>query len=178
MWLVAAAIASLGSGVVGEAVLIVATAAAYACHDAVSPFRAILCRSVIACAGMAFAMVAFDGVAVIWALGFSFSAATLISAAYLHWRHHRLRNTPKTHGQFRLAGELAASLVAMVPGWIIWNALSSTERHDFLIGFAAIASSGLTYLTAQWLRGSREFSALFMFGKPPRRQAPVEWSDK
>jgi putative peptidoglycan lipid II flippase len=152
--------------------MIVATSAAYARRDAISPFRAMLCRTVIAFAGMVGAMVSFEGIGIIWALGLSFSGATLVSAAYLHWRQRRLRDLPKAHSPFRFAGELGASLSAVVPGWIVFHTLSPSTpaAENFLISFAAVAVSGLTYLAAQWLRGSREFSALFTFGERARRR--------
>jgi peptidoglycan biosynthesis protein MviN/MurJ (putative lipid II flippase) len=185
MALVAAAIASLGPGVMGEAVLIVATSAAYACRDAISPFRAMLCRTVIALAGMVCAMLAFEGIGIIWALGLSFSGATLISAVYLHRRQRRLRGAPEAHSRFRLAGELAASVIAIVPGWLVFHTLSPSTplAQNLLISLAAVVISGLTYLAAQWWRGSREFSALFSFGSRPLSKAgptqgPIEWSGK
>jgi putative peptidoglycan lipid II flippase len=185
MALVAAAVGSLGLGVIGEAVLIVATSAAYAYRDAVSPFRAMLCRTLLAFAGMVLAMVAFKGVAMIWALGLSFSAATLVSGAYLHLRQVRLRRFSRTGEPFRFVGELAASCLAIAPGWFVLHMLGSSAlgpAENFLVGFAAVAVSGLTYLAAQWLRGSREFTALFTMdrsrSKSAAPQTSVEWSGK
>ena len=183
--LVAAAAGSLGPGIIGEASLIVATSAAYACRDAVSPFRAMLCRALIAFAGMACAMIAFDGVAIIWALGLSFSGATLISAAYLHWRQVRHCHLPWAPDPVRLLGELTASAIAVVPGWVILTLLGSAPSapgRNFLVALAAIAVSGLTYLAAQWFRGSREFAALFAVIDRSRSNAAAgaspEWSGK
>jgi peptidoglycan biosynthesis protein MviN/MurJ (putative lipid II flippase) len=183
--LVAAAAGSLGPGIIGEAILIVATSAAYACHDAVSPFRAMLCRALIAFAGMACAMIAFDGVAVIWALGLSFSAATVISAAYLHLRQVRHCQLPWAPDRFRFLGELAASAIAVVPGWLVLHLLGSAPSapaRNFLVGLVAIAASGVTYLAAQWFRGSREFTALFAVIDRTRpkvaAESSTEWSGK
>ncbi len=183
--LVAAAAGSLGPGIIGEAILIVATSAAYACRDAVSPFRAMLCRALIAFAGMACAMIAFDGVAIIWALGLSFSAATLISAAYLHLRQVRHCHLPWGPDMFRFLGELAASAIAVVPGWLVLHLLGgapSAPAQNFLVGLTAIAVSGVTYLAAQWFRGSREFTALFAVIDRTRpkvaAEGSTEWSGK
>lgn len=183
--LVAAAAGSLGPGIIGEAVLIVATSAAYACRDAESPFRAMLCRTLIAFAGMACAMIAFEGIAIIWALGLSFSAATLVSAAYLHLRQARHCHLPWNPDTLRFMGELAASAIAVVPGWMVLHLLGSypsAPARNFLVGLAAIAVSGVTYLAAQWFRGSREFAALFAGMDRTRPKAATEgsteWSGK
>jgi hypothetical protein len=145
----------------------------------------MLCRALIAFAGMTCAMIAFDGVAIIWALGLSFSGATLISAAYLHWRQVRHCHLPWTPDPTRLLGELAASAIAVVPGWVILTLLGNTPSapgRNFLVAFGAIAISGVTYLAAQRFRGSREFAALFAVIDRSRSNAAAgatpEWSGK
>jgi putative peptidoglycan lipid II flippase len=184
--LVAAAIGGLGMGVLGEAAFTVSTSAAYACRNAISPFRATVLRALIAFVGMAFALIALQGVAIIWALGLSFSAASLIAAAYLYRRQVRLgsQQLPERHSRF--LGDLAASTIAVVPGWLIAHLLDGVLAYQFagiLVGLAAIAASGLTYLFVQWCRGSREFTALFSIVSRPRAEGaavrnPVEGTGK
>jgi hypothetical protein len=82
--LVAAAIGSLALGIIGEAAFQVSTSASYARQDAVAPLVAMALRGVVAFAGMTIAFVAVDGIAVLWVLGLSCSAAMLVSAAWLH----------------------------------------------------------------------------------------------
>lgn len=162
--LVAAAIGSLGLGVLGEAAFIVSTSAAYACRDAISPFRATILRTLITFAGMMLALAALEGIAIIWALGLSFSAASLISAVYLYWRQVRLRRHHPHDRHFRFLGDLTASAIAVVPGWLVAHFLAGALPDRFpeiVVSLAAVAVSGLTYLFVQWCRGSREFTALF-----------------
>jgi hypothetical protein len=58
----------------------------------------------------------------------------------------------------------------------------SAPGRNFLVALAAIAVSGLTYLAAQWFRGSREFAALFAVIDRSRSNAATgaspEWSGK
>lgn len=162
--LVAASIGGMGLAVLGEAAILILTSAAYACRDAISPFRATALRTAISLAGMAVAMLALDGTAVIWTLGLSFSAASFVAAAYLYIRLARLRSQQPREWRHSLLGTLTAAAVAVLPGWLVAYALGNAGGSSIsgaLVGLAAVGASGVTYLLIQWWRGSREFTALF-----------------
>lgn len=172
--LVAAAIGSLAPGIIGEAAFLVSTSASYARRDAVSPLLAMALRGVIAFAGMAVAFVAVEGIAVLWVLGLSLSAAMLVSAAWLHALQARALAASAALGGWRLAGDLGAALTALGPGLLVAHGLSGVAGFgagSIAVAGAALGASGLTYLLIQWLRRSPELASLL--GGFARRGAPV-----
>ena len=178
LMLVAASIGSMGPAILGEAAFIVLTSAAYACRDAVSPFRATLLRTGISLIGMAVALLVLEGTAIIWALGLSFSAASFAATAYLYLRLARLRAHVPSGWWMSLLGNLAVAAIAVVPGWAVaylFFQAGGNSSGDVVVGLAAIGVSGVTYLLVQWRRGSREFTALFsMAGPAPPQDRFVE----
>jgi putative peptidoglycan lipid II flippase len=162
--LVAAAIGSLGLGIVGESIFVVATAASYARRDAIAPLRAMACRAILAFVGMTFALLATSDVATIWALGLSFSIATLTAAGYLHQRRLRPRVSELLELGARVAPDMLASIASVIPGWLVAYTLTEAMPSHYgsiILAIMAIGASGVTYLAIQWMRNSREFSALF-----------------
>jgi peptidoglycan biosynthesis protein MviN/MurJ (putative lipid II flippase) len=171
--LVAAAIGSLGAGIVGEAVFIVSTSASYARRDAVSPFRAMAIRAAVTLVGMAIALSVMRGTTVLWTLGLSLSAANLIAAAYLHRCQVRVLPPLPANKRHRLLGDLAASAIAVAPSVVFAGWLESVIDNRYggiAAGAAAIAAGGLIYLIIQWARGSGELKSLFSGIPRPSRK--------
>jgi putative peptidoglycan lipid II flippase len=162
--LIAAAIGSLGLGIVGEAVLIVSTSTSYARRDAVSPFRAMALRAAVALAGMAMALSVMRGATVLWTLGLSLSVANLVAAAYLYRCQIQVLPPLPANKRHRLLGDLATSAIAVALSAVFAGWLESVihNRYDSIAaGVAAITAGGLSYLGIQWARGSGELMSLF-----------------
>lgn len=81
--LVTACLASLGTGMLGEAGSVIGTHAAYARRDARSPFRAMVLRTGVSGIGMVGAMVFCRGTAVVVTLGIAVSLGNLAGALLL-----------------------------------------------------------------------------------------------
>jgi putative peptidoglycan lipid II flippase len=161
--LVAAAIGSLALGIIGEAAFLISTSASYARQDAVAPLVAMALRGVVAFAGMTIAFVAVDGIAVLWVLGLSCSAAMLVSAAWLHACQARALPAPVASGGWRLGGDVGAAVAALAPGLLVAHGLGSMDGFgagSIAVAGAAAGASGLAYLLIQWLRGSPELGSL------------------
>jgi putative peptidoglycan lipid II flippase len=163
--LVAAAIGGLGVGIVGEAAFIISTSASYARRDAVSPFQAMAIRVAITAGGVPVALTAVDGTAILWALCLSLSAANLVCAMYLYWRQVRvLPAAPDSRGG-QLLGDVIASAISIIPGVLVAGWLEGTvgSGHGHVgVALAAMATSGIFYLSLQWIRGSRELRSLVL----------------
>jgi len=171
--LVAATIGSLGPGIVGESAFLVATSACYARRDAVSPLRAMVLRATIALAGMAVALSAMEGAAVLVTLGLAVSAGALVAAVYLH-RCQLLALPPLPGRRGWPLADLAVAAVAVAPGVLLAAWLDGIVKHSYhalSAGLFAVAVSGLIYLAVQWLRGSPELGALFGALAAPRPNA-------
>ncbi|MGK9170249.1 hypothetical protein KXR53_28365 [Inquilinus limosus] len=178
--LVAAAIGSLGLGIIGEALFVVSMSASYARRDAIMPLQAMAVRVAITCGGMAVALGAVDGPFVIWTLGLSVSAANIAGAVILHGK---LKGVVSLHGGtwFRgLSGHFAASCAAgglsiLVADWLSDPAPSSYRRIG--VALAASLTAGILYLTLQRLRGSEELRQL-LSGTILRRGSPLSGGDE
>jgi putative peptidoglycan lipid II flippase len=161
--LITAVIATLGAGIIGETIMIVATSASYARRDAVSPLLAITIRAAVAFGGMAIAFTLMSGTAVLWTLGAAVSAANLIAAAYLHHRQVRKHPHAPRAGGFQVLADLAAAAVTIPPGMLLAARLDAAIEGPYggiVTALAALAVSGLLYLFIQWLRGSEQLRSL------------------
>jgi putative peptidoglycan lipid II flippase len=175
--LITAVIASLGAGVIGESIVIVATSASYARRDAVSPLLAIALRAAVAFGGMAIAFTLMSGTAVLWTLGAAVSAANLIAAAYLHHRQIRQRRRSLWPGGGQVLGDLVAAAIATLPAMLVAARLEAAiegPHGDMVTAIAAIALSASLYLSIQWLRGSQQLKSLLSAGRElvPERAEP------
>ncbi len=116
--LVAAALAALAPGVIGESGFVLATHASYARGDARSPFRSMVVRAAVSLAGMAVAFALPRGIAVLVALGLALSASNLAGA----WDLSRRVRAGLPSGGARLGPSLgrafAASALMAVPAWV------------------------------------------------------------
>jgi len=157
--LVSACIGGLGLGIVGQATLTLSTSASYARQDAISPMRAMIVKATISFAGMAFALAALEGPAILWALGLSASLANLVAALYLHHANVSALPAVAGHGVRNLLVDVAIAAVAVVPGLMVADLLEGvwTSHYQGIgIALAAILVSAAVYLTLQRLRGSIE----------------------
>jgi hypothetical protein len=167
--MITACIASVGPGVVGDAATSFSTAAAYARRDALTPFRAMTIRAVIASAAMVLALAAMEGVALLWTLGLGLSIANLAAAAYQYFAV--TRSTPPVEGPpveerggGHLLGDFAASAAAAAIGWMVALGLQGEigRGHAGSIGIAlaAVAGGGAAYLAIQAALRSPELHTL------------------
>jgi putative peptidoglycan lipid II flippase len=166
--LITAVIATLGAGIIGETIMIVATSASYARRDAVSPLLAIIIRAAVAFGGMAIAFTLMSGTAVLWTLGAAVSAANLIAAAYLHHRQVRKRPHGRWAGGLQVLGDLAAAAVTIPPGMLLAARLDAAIEAPYggmVTAIAVLALSAAVYLSIQWLRGSEQLKSLFSAGR-------------
>jgi putative peptidoglycan lipid II flippase len=160
--LVAASLASLAPGIIGESGFVMATYGSYARHDVRSPFRAMLIRTGVSLAGMVVAFLLADGSALLIGLGLAISAGNLLSALQLG----RRLNSELPGGSARLAPALrrafAASAVMAAPAYLIAAGVPAwtSGRVSGLIGIlAALAVGSATFLGLQHAWGSPELSA-------------------
>jgi putative peptidoglycan lipid II flippase len=161
--IIAASIGSLGPGLIGDASLSISTSASYARRDASAPMRAIAMRAGIAFAGMALALSAMNGIAILWMLCLSVSAANLISAAYLYRHITRAMPPMPRPGRPPVLGALLASTASVVPGAFFAVAVQGPVEHRYqniAAALGAVAVTGIVYIALQWLRGSAELKAL------------------
>jgi putative peptidoglycan lipid II flippase len=161
--LVTAVIASLGAGVIGETIVVVATSASYARRDAVSPLLAIAIRAAVAFGGMAVAFTLMSGTGVLWTLGAAVSGANLIAAAYLHYRLSPQRGRGLLPGGDQVLGDLAVAAIAISPGMLVAARLDAAVEGPYggmVTAIAVLALSALLYLSIQWLRGSEQLRSL------------------
>ncbi len=117
----------------------------------------------ITAVGMAIALVAIHGPAILLTLCLSLSAANLVSAAYLHWRQVLALPAASDSRSRQLLGNVAASAVSIVPGIVVAGWLEGTVGSGYPqlgVAIAAIAASGFFCLGIQWIRGSGELRSL------------------
>lgn len=121
--LVAASLAALAPGVLGEAGFVVGTHASYARADAGRPLRSMAVRTVITLSGATVAFQLADGVALLVLLGLAISAGNLTSAGLLGrgLLHVRERGAEVLGPGF--VRSLAASGVMVVPTYVIADQL-------------------------------------------------------
>ena len=120
-------------------------------------------RATIALAGMAVALTAMEGAAVLVTLGLGVSAGALIAAIYLHRCQLRVLPPLATRRRWPLA-DLGLAAVAVAPGVVLAAWLEDAVEgspHAIGAGLLAITVSGLIYLAVQWLRRSPELGSLF-----------------
>lgn len=173
--LVAAAIGSLGLGIIGEALFIVSMSASYARRDAIMPLQAMAVRAAITFAGMAVALGVVDGSLDIWMLGLSASVANLVGAVILHGKLKAVMSPPGGSWFRGLLGHFAASCAAAGLSILVAAQLSDPMQSSYRkIGVAVAASlaAGALYLTLQRLRGSEELRHLVSGTVPGRAPLP------
>jgi putative peptidoglycan lipid II flippase len=159
--LVASSIASVALGVIGQSAFIVATSASYARRDAVSPLLGMVMHAIATMVGMALALGAMEGTAVLWTIGLCFSGSNMLAAAFLHVR--LVRALPKVSTRSHLIGNLTVSAVAVGAGAGLAAWLGDDVHGQWYSAVGALAPpgvSGICYLGLQWVRGSDELRQL------------------
>lgn len=163
--LLSVSIAALAVGTIGEAGMVVTTSASYARGDARAPFHAMIVRTGVVALGVLVCLGLADGVNVLWTLGLSFSAASLLAAACLRrWLNPLLPSPPRLSWRWLLP-TVATSLAAVGTGLILANTLSasaggSSRGYGLAHLIAILAGSGTVYLALQWIFGSIELRLL------------------
>jgi putative peptidoglycan lipid II flippase len=149
--LVAVSLAALGVGVVGEALFVLSTHAAYARQDATSPFLSSVLRTGIVLCGMAIALT-FTGTTVLLALGLTMSASNLAAAAHLGTRVARaLPPGDERLGPSALRA-VAASALMTIPAYFVATSipLAVPTHLGRVLGVAVAAIvGGCVFLGAQ-----------------------------
>jgi putative peptidoglycan lipid II flippase len=153
--LIAAALAALAPGVVGDACMLLSTNAAYAREDARSPLHAMLVRTLVTLAGFAVAFSVPAGPAALVALGLGVSLADTAGALHLAWRVRAGLpdgNEPLAPAAARALG---GALLMAVPAWLL------ATRLPVRLGVPAAAVAGIAiYAAAQRLWRSPELATL------------------
>jgi len=150
--MVAASLAALGIGIVGEASFVVASHASYARHDASAPLRAMVARTAVALAGIFVAFRFVDGTAILVTLGLAFSAGNLVGA----WQLVRRVRSGLPRPDERLASSLAratgAAAVMVVPAHLLATVLPGLlgfpGRHTVAFVLAGVVGAAV-YLAVQ-----------------------------
>ena len=165
--LVAAGVAGIALGVLGEGAFVMATHAAYALEDTRTPFVAMIVRTVVSLAGVALALTLSDGTDVVLTLGLAISAGNLVGVLFLARR--LIRRLPP--GRQRLLGAIAravgASGAMAVPAVLIARALGGDgdagTAGAVLAMALATAAGGAVFLALQRALRSPEL-AFFVSG--------------
>ena len=159
--LVAAAILGLGVAILGESVMVVATSAAYARHDAAAPFRAMALQTGVLLAGLVPVALLATGPWRLTAIGFVFSAATLAGGLYLY---HRQLPAGRRRLDPSLWRDLACAVAAVAAGAALATLWSSAT--SILAALSSLATAALVYLASQWLCRSSQLALLLDTVRP------------
>src|SRR4029450_13185908 len=149
--LITVSLASIGLGVIGESAFIHATQGCYARRAVGAPLRAMTLRTGLTVLGMIFSVIAFDGVSTLLVLGLTVTTADLATGALLsHW--FRVTVAPQRRWPLRpLREALWASVVMIVPAWVIAEQLPALVGDARIGDLAAVALAALArvavYLT-------------------------------
>jgi putative peptidoglycan lipid II flippase len=161
--LVAASLAALAPGVLGETSYLISTHASYALHDARLPFRSMVVRTSVTLVGTFVAFVLTPGTTVLVALGLAIAAGNVAGA--WHLATNLMRRLPS--GEARLGPSLtrafAAGLVMAVPAYVIATRLPSLmggRMSDVVATLAAVLVGLLAFVGLQLLWRSPELDSL------------------
>jgi putative peptidoglycan lipid II flippase len=161
--LVAAAILGLGVGLLGEAVIILGTAAAYAQRNAMAPFQAMMIRVAVLAMGITLALGTMQGATQLMALCLALSVGNLLGAAYLQHRLHEPWRSPARWTAGSFWADLAAAIGAVVPAMLLARYLTAeiaTQQGQAVLAVASLGLAGVLYLLLQWLCGSPALAAV------------------
>jgi putative peptidoglycan lipid II flippase len=169
--LVAASLASLAVGMLGEAASVIGTHAGYARHDVRAPFHSMVVRTVVSALGMAAAMVLVQGTAVLVVLGLAVSAGNIGGAVWLasNLRSHLPRSGERIWPS--LARTVAASLAMALPVYACSRYLPALSGSRSTVLGACVAVGLVVFLGLQRAWRSPELGALrqgagHLFGRP------------
>jgi putative peptidoglycan lipid II flippase len=160
--LVAAALAALALGVVGEGVFLLGTEAAYARHRPGAALRSMAVRAAVSLVLMAGAFALDPGPMLLAALGAAISAGNIVGAWHLLARVRRDLPADDERWATGVVRAALASVAMAVPAVASFWAVSTTVsgRGGDLVGIAAAALSGIvTYLAIQWVLRAPEIQS-------------------
>lgn len=160
--LIAASLAAIGLGVVGETGFLVGAQASYAQQDVRTPFISMVVRTGVHLVGMFIALF-LHGTAVLVALGLSISVGDLVGASHLG---ARLKSTLPKAGRSlapSLLRTLIASALMVAPAYLVAVSVASWVggRWSHLMGMLVAVAVGIaTFGGLQRIWNSAELEAL------------------
>ncbi|MEA2685905.1 MAG: putative peptidoglycan lipid flippase [Actinomycetota bacterium] len=160
--LVAASLAGLGAGMVGEAGSVIGTHAAYARGDPWAPLSAMVVRTIVSAVGMTGALLVARGPAVVLVLGLAVSLGNAVGALYLarDLRSQLPAGEPLTPALLRTVD---ASVLMIVPAYLAARLFPVAYRgplsHVLSLVAAGVIGVG-TFLFVQRAWHSPELDAL------------------
>ncbi len=171
--LVAASLAALAPGVLGEAGFVMATHASYARADAGRPFRSMAVRTFITLSGAIVAFHLADGVVLLFLLGLAISASNVTSA----WLLGRSLLHGQERGAERLSRPFLRSLTAsglmVVPAYAVANQLPdflNIPWEDLIAMVIAGIIGAAVFVATQAACRSPELATL-LHSRPARKRA-------
>ncbi|HSH60323.1 MAG TPA: lipid II flippase MurJ [Acidimicrobiales bacterium] len=170
--LVAASLAALAPGVLGEAGFVLATQASYARDDARAPFRSMVIRTAIALSGAVIAFLFARGLVLLVALGAAISVSNLVSA--WHLGHPLLEDGADDSQRLRpaLVRASVGSILMVIPAYVVATQLAggSGGWRESLALVAAGLTGGSVFMLIQRLLRSPELDSL-LHGRLSRTSA-------
>lgn len=162
--LIAASLASLGPGIVGECGIVLGTHASYARDDARSPLWSMVVSAGLSLPLMLIAFLSSPGTAVLLVLGFALSAGNLAGT----WALTRSLRAALPRGSARLFPALlrafTGSALALVPSYVLVTSLARAfggGPFANLLGLAAgTVTGGAIFLALQRVGNSPEVALL------------------
>ncbi|HEV2071248.1 MAG TPA: lipid II flippase MurJ [Acidimicrobiales bacterium] len=170
--LVAASLAALAPGVVGEAGFVMATHASYAQGDVRAPLRSMAVRTFMALTAMVLAFFLADGLALLVVLGLGISASNL-SSAWLLGRGllYRQGGTEGLGAPFLRT--LAASALMVLPAHLVATHLPrslDSAWEDVVAMIVAGITGTAVFVAVQWAWRSPELDSLVKSRWVPMRK--------
>jgi putative peptidoglycan lipid II flippase len=163
--MIAAALAGLSIGIIGEAVIVLSVSAAHARLDAKSPVIAAAIRVVVLLVGVLFATSAQEAGAVLFMLGGAWSTGACLGAVFIHLRAVRGLPTPEASPPW-LPMNLAIAVLSVVPSAAIamWIEPTTESPIGRLLVAGALTLVGVSiYMLFQLARRSPEAFRLIGF---------------
>lgn len=161
--LLAASVASLGPGVVGESGFVLGTSTAYARRDARSPLLAMVVRVAVALVGILLALLMMPSRAVLIVLGLAVSLGNLLGVAHLGASFARQLPAGRERLLPALLRALLASLLAVSLAYLavaqIGGRMNGRLADLLALGLASMLGV-LSYTAAQTALGSPELRSL------------------
>jgi putative peptidoglycan lipid II flippase len=170
--LVAASLAALAPGVVGEAGFVMGTHASYGLGDAGAPFRSMAVRTFIALTAGVVAFVLADGVVLLVLLGLAISASNMASAWLLGRGLLRTKQGTERLGP-SFVRTLIGSGVMIIPAYVVaiyLPAFFDPAWKDLAAMVVAGIIGAAVFLATQWAWHSPEFNSLVKSRSAAKRQ--------
>jgi putative peptidoglycan lipid II flippase len=161
--MVAAALGTLGLGVIGEAVVVVSTSAAYAGRNVGVPVQAMAARLAVVVAGVAALWGTPGSVELLWRVGATLAAGNLVAGLWLYVA--QIRKLPPAAGRIGAAhvGGFAIQALSLVPALAVAGWLGNGHGgalYRAAVAVVAIGASLALYVGLHRMTGSRELDLL------------------